>query len=214
MRTFHRLLLSRLQRREEPMAQHVSVVRDGCVRDINLPIMPDGNIGAVLTLFSGTGALVKVCTTQRTGYGTYDVPTEDRVLYLSVEKPKDRYNQFVVHELVAYGLTILYFTASLVILPEYKLDLFRATNMENKNSLGLISLCLFLTGMISHSSIPAIDRANSMVYFIAWSHCRTESYPGGFWRTFAAVVSRANSWSARYIWHLLLHSSFHEVCLR
>ena len=133
--------------------------------------MPDGNIGAVLTLFSGTGALVKVCTTQRTGYGTYDVPTEDRVLYLSVEKPKDRYNQFVVHELVAYGLTILYFTASLVILPEYKLDLFRATNMENKNSLGLISLCLFLTGMISHSSIPAMRQGKfSMVYLIAWSH--------------------------------------------
>lgn len=133
--------------------------------------MPDNTIGTSLALFCGTGALFRWHALNKPGYGEHDVPKKERVMYLGVVRPKNRSVQFTVHEYIAYLLTIFYVGSAFIILPEYKLDFFKATNLEDKNALGLMSTCLFLTGMISHSTITAIQQGeSSVVYFLMWSH--------------------------------------------
>lgn len=117
--------------------------------------MPNVSVGLLMISVDGLGALGKLYLIHVSDLGAIDVPPEKRVKYFKIPKPPGVSSQFLMHERLSMFLSLLYISAAVIVLELGNRLSFLAT-YENANTVGLLSAGLFVTGILSHSWIPAL----------------------------------------------------------
>jgi len=127
--------------------------------------MPNAAVGALMVSVDGLGALGKMYLIYISHLGAVDVPPEKRVKYFKIPKPRGISSQFVMHERLAMLFSVLYIGAALIVL-EFGDRLSFLAAYRNPNTIGLLSAGLFVTGILSHSWIPALRQGQSSALFV------------------------------------------------
>ena len=117
--------------------------------------MPNVSVGLLMVSVDGLGALGKLYLIHVSDLGVIDVPPEKRVKYFKIPKPRGVSSQFLMHERLSMFFSVLYVSAAVIVLEFGKRFSFLAT-YQNPNTIGLLSAGLFVTGILSHSWIPAL----------------------------------------------------------